>query len=354
MPKPVIFVSFAPTIGGVATHEALHISYISKMQQVVLVGEKIDFVLEGIGHAAIKNFVPVRLNVWSNPIQTWLQWIKIFANHKPAVVVYNNPAVMVKLAPIILLELLRGASIIAIVHSGAFKEGFKRYPIELISSVGLMFATELVFVSNYTKNHWLDRYPWLKIKNVRIVPNGVPDEASIVPKSHPSGILQIGFVGRLSFEKNPQKFCEIAQFCKKVGADVAFHVFGDGPMLKQLLIHKDIIEFHGFQPQEKIYSKIDLLVVTSPIENCPYAVLEAKSWGIPAITPNCGGLPEIICGNFDGILLDNTMVESFTSAILYVQKNYERFSRAARSSASRFTVAQTGRELWSPYLEAIA
>ena len=75
------------------------------------------------------------------------------------------------------------------------------------------------------------------------------------------------------------------------------------------------------QKKEFIYNKINLLFVTSDIENCPLNVLEAKSYGIPTITISNGGIKEIIKNNKDGFLLKKYFSRrSYKKIFVYFKK----------------------------------
>ena len=86
---------------------------------------------------------------------------------------------------------------------------------------------------------------------------------------------------------------------------IEFYIFGEGSIkIKKKYAN---IKIYKWTKKEKIYNKINLLFVTSKIENCPLSVLEAKSYGIPTITISKGGIKEIIKNYKDGIILDQNI-----------------------------------------------
>ena len=91
--------------------------------------------------------------------------------------------------------------------------------------------------------------------------------------------FNIGFVGRLSKEKGIDNFLKIANDNKNI---FSFNIFSD-EKLKLNYSQKKYINYFFNLKTHQIYKKIDLLLVTSPIENCPFSVLEAKSNGIPVL-----------------------------------------------------------------------
>jgi glycosyltransferase involved in cell wall biosynthesis len=82
-----------------------------------------------------------------------------------------------------------------------------------------------------------------------------------------------------------------------------------------------------------------LLLVTSPIENCPFTVLESKSYSIPTLSISKGGIREIIKNKKDGILLNNeTSIKNIEKNIMYIKKNYKFFSKNCYNNSKKFDV----------------
>ncbi|MGR5285351.1 glycosyltransferase family 4 protein [Vibrio maritimus] len=102
----------------------------------------------------------------------------------------------------------------------------------------------------------------------------------------------VAFVGRLSEEKGPDTFIEMATHFP--GQD--FHIYGSGPMetlLKE--IAPPNVQFHGHQSNmNEVWQSVDLLLITSRYEGLPMAALEAMSRGIPVISFELGELPSVI------------------------------------------------------------
>jgi len=80
---------------------------------------------------------------------------------------------------------------------------------------------------------------------------------------------------------------------------------GDGPekeaaenLCYRLGISDKVIFFGNSNEIDKILSFTDLFLLPSETESFGLAALEAMAWGVPVISSNTGGLPEV---NFDGI-----------------------------------------------------
>jgi glycosyltransferase involved in cell wall biosynthesis len=123
-----------------------------------------------------------------------------------------------------------------------------------------------------------------------LIKNFVPDSAAPSKNALPR---RAAFVGRLTREKGPDIFCEIAS--RHVSA-AEWHVYGDGPMRQELQERfGHIVNFHGLVPDlGSVWPTIGLLVMPSRFEGLPYAALEALSAGIPVLAARVGGLPEAV------------------------------------------------------------
>jgi N-acetyl-alpha-D-glucosaminyl L-malate synthase BshA len=80
---------------------------------------------------------------------------------------------------------------------------------------------------------------------------------------------------------------------------------GDGPekeiaenLCQKLGISDRVIFFGNSNEIDKILSYTDLFLLPSETESFGLAALEAMAWGVPVISSNSGGLPEV---NFEGI-----------------------------------------------------
>jgi glycosyltransferase involved in cell wall biosynthesis len=123
-----------------------------------------------------------------------------------------------------------------------------------------------------------------------LIPNFIAVGPLTLRPEHPP---QIGFVGRLSHEKAPDRFCALAE---QMAGRAEFHLFGDGPMRAQLeQRYGQAVRFHGFQTDPAlIWPRIDLLVIPSRAEGLPMAALEAIARGIPLVACNVGALSDVI------------------------------------------------------------
>ncbi|TMX71434.1 glycosyltransferase family 4 protein [Vibrio rotiferianus] len=120
-----------------------------------------------------------------------------------------------------------------------------------------------------------------------------------LPRNIPN-YQQIAFVGRLSHEKGADNFIQLA----KLNPNTNFSIYGDGPDRAQLELNApNNITFYGHQKNmDKVWSNIDLLVISSRYEGLPMAALEAMARGIVVLSFSVGRLPELIVDGSNGFL----------------------------------------------------
>lgn len=114
---------------------------------------------------------------------------------------------------------------------------------------------------------------------------------------------QIAFVGRLSQEKAPDRYLDLARH----NPGLEFQVFGSGPLEHQLSADTpDNVLFHGHQnSMDPIWPKIAVLVICSRYEGLPMTALEAMARGIVVISLNVGNMAHLIEPNSNGYLSED-------------------------------------------------
>jgi glycosyltransferase involved in cell wall biosynthesis len=125
---------------------------------------------------------------------------------------------------------------------------------------------------------------------------------------------RVGFVGRLSEEKRPDHFCEIA---RRFGDRVEWHVYGDGPMRAELEgRYGDLVRFHGVATDMgQVWPTLGALLMPSRFEGLPLAALEALAHGVPVIASRVGDLPSVVVQDRTGWLFEAGDVAAATALV---------------------------------------
>lgn len=132
----------------------------------------------------------------------------------------------------------------------------------------------------------------------------------------------VGFVGRLSPEKGPARFLQVASQLHRTHSDLHFVMVGTGPLRTALraeanrLRLRDRVHFTGdLDDMPRVYRNLHMLVMTSESEGRPLVLMEAMSAGLPVIAPDVGGIAEIIVNGQSGVLVAPHDTEALVHAV---------------------------------------
>lgn len=129
---------------------------------------------------------------------------------------------------------------------------------------------------------------------------------------------------------------------------VKLMMVGDGPernLAEELCREMDLCDnvyFLGNQNAvEELYSIGDLFLIPSESESFGLAALEAMACGVPVISSNTGGLPEVIKNGETGFICDLGDIDKMAEKSLYLLTNddiWQQFSKNARLLAESYTI----------------
>lgn len=140
------------------------------------------------------------------------------------------------------------------------------------------------------------------IKNVTFINNGIKP-LQVEKKVNTSNKITIISVGRLSIQKNPKLFNDIAlEFNDNL--NVQFIWCGDGELKSELTSSN--IKCTGWIERKKLENYLanaDIYLSTSLWEGLPLSVLEAMSIGLPVVLSDCVGNRDLVEDN--GFLYKN-------------------------------------------------
>jgi glycosyltransferase involved in cell wall biosynthesis len=133
---------------------------------------------------------------------------------------------------------------------------------------------------------------------VRVVHNGVSRKEfePVVPQADATDVV---FLGELRPVKGIDVLIDAIALLHRDGHSVTATLVGDGPdreALRTQVEHLGLtaaIRFMAAMPARQAQSCGRIMVVPSRAESLPYVVLEAAAAGMPMITTNVGGIPEI-------------------------------------------------------------
>jgi glycosyltransferase involved in cell wall biosynthesis len=132
----------------------------------------------------------------------------------------------------------------------------------------------------------------------RVVHNGVTT-AELEPIILDPRAADLVFVGELRALKGVDVLIQAIALIRQDGRSLTATIVGDGPdraAFEAQAQAQDLagsVQFVGVKPARAAFALGRLLVVPSRAESLPYIVLEAAAAGVPLITTNVGGIPEI-------------------------------------------------------------
>ncbi len=103
---------------------------------------------------------------------------------------------------------------------------------------------------------------------------------------------------------------------------------------------------------QELYAEHDIFVFPSLVEGLPNVLMEAMASGMPVVTTETCGMPDIIENEFNGLLIPPADASALEEAILRLADCEElrrRLGTAARETMERFTWERTARMVESLY-----
>jgi len=184
------------------------------------------------------------------------------------------------------------------------------------------------------------------------------------PERKPGEPFVLGYVGRLSREKNVALLPLIAQELAAAGLSVHFVIVGHGVDEEALRRELPNAEFPGVlrgTALSQAYANMDLLVFPSHTDTFGNVVLEALASGVPAVVTPDGGPKYIVRERASGEAETGAIADDsgFAAAIATVLQNPERHAamgvaaRAYALTCSWDTVFDRVYEAYEPLLAAV-
>lgn len=234
-----------------------------------------------------------------------------------------------------------------------------------------LFAAQFVItVTDYNKRYLTENAPGLDSDIIKVIHNGVdidglkPDERQYREPNH------ILAVGRLVPKKGFGNLLDACRLLKDRGISFRCLIAGDGqeaPQLHQKRQELDLIEeveFLGPKTQDEIVDlmhKSTILCLPCTIDGdgnrdaLPTVILEAMACGLPVLSTNLSGIPEMIDSGIDGVLVepdDPVSLSDQLVRLLSSEKLREKLADGGlKKVASKFNLKTNVGSLMDLYLE---
>jgi len=180
------------------------------------------------------------------------------------------------------------------------------------------FTDVIVTISEQLKTELAEKYRIAPREKIRVVRLGVDMDWLANLDRHRGWLRQrlevgpdtilIGMVGRLTGVKNHDLALRaFARWQRQERPDTRLVIFGEGELRGQLetqarqLGIADRVVFAGFEPDTaKLFSDLNVSLLTSHNEGTPVAIIESLAAGVPAVCTRVGGVPDVMAEAVDG------------------------------------------------------
>lgn len=213
-----------------------------------------------------------------------------------------------------------------------------------IERYGMQEADRVIPVSNYTAGIVRDHYH-IPEQKIRTVHNGAEGVASFkTVKKFPETLVL--FLGRLTAQKGPEFFLEIAASVLAENPNVRFVMAGTGEKMRSLMeagAFKGLggrFHFTGFLNKQKVndlLSMTDIYCMPSVSEPFGLSALEAAQFGIPAVISKQSGVAEILKGALTADFWDTQLMAQHINDLINDPELRERVVKSARADIESST-----------------
>lgn len=155
--------------------------------------------------------------------------------------------------------------------------------------------------------------------------------------------VRILFLGRIGQRKGVYDLLHAVRGINVRGIRIHLTIGGDGEIdtarrvADELGLHA-LIDFPGWisgERKHEYFMQTDLYVLPSHNEGLPLSVLEAMSYGLPVVTTNVGGVPELVRDGEDGFLITPGDIEALENAICRMVLNPDLRKSMGASARTR-------------------
>ncbi len=268
--------------------------------------------------------------------------------------------------------LMRVPIIVHTFHGHVFHHYFGKWKTLFFLKIERFFARfthRIIVISQQQLQEINEKYKVGKREQFSIIPLGF-DFSGLEKNCQYSGWLKkafgiseteivIGLVGRLTPVKNHQMLLKIAQNMKKNYPQLRFVIIGDGECRQQLqeeasrLDLKNIVFTGWIQESAKIYSDLDIVVLTSHNEGTPVTLIEAMFCGKPIIATKVGGVIDLIENGTNGFLVQPGNISEFQNSLVALLDSEKRYQlgQSGKEIAQKFAISRLTQDIKNLYIK---
>lgn len=247
------------------------------------------------------------------------------------------------------------------IHGGGFKDYYSSDPVKITNA--LMQADCIIVLSQSWHDFFSSILPQKKIAVINnLIP--YPEGTSISETKNISYPINLLFLGKICKEKGIYDLLDVLSHDKtKFEHKIHLHIGGNGETneLIQTIQEKnlgDMVTFHGWvHKNEKIrlFNHCSYYILPSYTEGLPLSIIEAMSYGLPIISTQVGGIPEIITTD-NGFLFTAGNKKQLSDILTHILEleNYSNMSECAVRQSLKFQPRYVTESLQTVYQQLLS
>ena len=276
----------------------------------------------------------------------------IYKNESPDIVHLNSS----KIGGIgaLAARLEKVPKIIYTAHGWAFNEdrGILWKIFTYVSSVATAILSHVVITISYSEETQAIQFPFVSVKKIRMIYNGIKDEARrekdnarkyIEETSSfkiPQNTTVIGTIGELHKNKGYIYALKMCQQLIERDRKFIYLIIGEGEQRREIEVYirennlSEYVKILGAIPDSTSGSTLmkafDIFLLPSTKEGLPYVLLEAALAEVPIVATNVGGISEMILHEKSGLLATPKNEGALTiqiEKVLYDEHERDRYRR---------------------------
>ncbi len=218
-------------------------------------------------------------------------------------------------------------------------------------------------ISEYNIGYISKEYPKADLSKVKLARLGVfpPSRAPNKSEEQNRPAITLGFVSWFVEKKGLIYLLKAMKMVKKAGLNIRLKLAGDGP-LKDHIINfitenqlDDYVEYIGIikgELKQNFFNGVDIFILPSitvknDMDGVPVVLMEAVNYGLPLISTNVSGIPEICVDGKNGILVNEKNAEDLFIAIKRLSSNnalMKSFGEQSLLVAKRYDIRKNSAE----------
>jgi len=223
-------------------------------------------------------------------------------------------------------------------HGDYYKGDFSKHKIRFFIFIEKMLAkitTKIISPTENDKKELIKR-GIAKADKIVVIKLGFDFSNFVAPPQYqqlfreqyhiPPSSFVIALIGRISYQKNPALFVEIASHF--INSDIYFPLIGDGDLnddIQKEICNRglqDRVFITGFiRDLKSVYASVDMVLVTSFFEGTCMVLVEGMANGKIVITTDVGGVSDYIVNGVNGFIVSEPTPECFIDIINQVIDN---------------------------------